>query len=201
VVLSPRQRAALEAVALQPDAALIALDMGRALGVALGRAGTRYPQSLTIKMSRVSDSRGETFEAIDVFMGEQLHHFKERHQPVFVAKEGAPHINGFVELNDSSDSARTTLGYHAIVERVCTHFRVPYVDEDVRTIRKHFVGRGYLARTEAKAAVLQRCKDLSYLPADCEDTDRADALAVWSWASVHIARRAPADLVLFGMDT
>lgn len=76
------------------------------------------------------------------------------------------------------------------------------------TIRKHFTGKGRAGETERAAAkdsrtatnemVLRRAIALGYLPRDCRDWDRANAVAAFDYASAHFARRPPRELVMFG---
>jgi hypothetical protein len=66
------------------------------------------------------------------------------------------------------------------------------------TIRKHFAGKGRAGdRTSSNDMVLKRAIVLGYLPRDCKDWDRANAVACFDYASAHYARKAPAALVLF----
>jgi hypothetical protein len=197
--VSAREQRAINAIVRAPGVMIIALDLGRNLGVALGRAGTPRPQSLALPMSRSWDGRADTFLELRRFMEEHLAHLAGR--PLFVVKESPPHLKAFLTLRDSSASARTTMGYHATIETSCRLFHVPVFEQGVRTVRLHFIGNAALAREAAKAAVLSRCHELGYLPRDCDDNDRGDALAVFDWASVHIARVAPAELHLFKTGT
>jgi hypothetical protein len=74
------------------------------------------------------------------------------------------------------------------------------VDVAVATWRKHFCGKatanpraapGQAKTSKQKAAdrdankamVLDRARFLGYLPSDCADTDRADAIGLWSYAA------------------
>lgn len=67
------------------------------------------------------------------------------------------------------------------------------------TIRKHFIGEQHKgARKDTKAAVLARAKVLGYVPRDCRDTDRSDAVALFDFAAATYARARPRELVLFG---
>jgi len=67
------------------------------------------------------------------------------------------------------------------------------------TVRKHFLGRANMGeRKDTKAAVLNRARALGYIPRDCKDDNRADAVALYDFAAATYARVPPRELVLFG---
>jgi Holliday junction resolvasome RuvABC endonuclease subunit len=63
------------------------------------------------------------------------------------------------------------------------------------TILKHFVDNG--RPPDSKRAVIRRAIALGYMPADCRDDNRADALAVWDFGCAQLGA-TPDRLVLFG---
>jgi hypothetical protein len=83
---------------------------------------------------------------------------------------------------------------------MCQRHGVPCRDAHVATVTKHFLGKGRWAggRAARKNAIVRRCQVLGYFGLDCRDDDRADACAVWDWASVTLARVPPREIRLFG---
>lgn len=66
----------------------------------------------------------------------------------------------------------------------------------VSTVRKHFVGKGNLKKSEAKGIVMERCLLLGWDIGS--DNNRADAAAVWAWGmSRYYPRWAPCGTPLF----
>jgi hypothetical protein len=81
---------------------------------------------------------------------------------------------------------------------MCKRHAVQCCEASAQSVTKHFTGTArHGGRAPKKRAIVARCRMLGYVPADCTDEDRCDALAVWDWACAHKARVAPRDLVLF----
>jgi len=55
---------------------------------------------------------------------------------------------------------------------------------NVRTIRKHFLGKGNLGSSEAKRMAMETCRILGWDP---PNHDAADAGALWHWACAQVA--------------
>lgn len=79
------------------------------------------------------------------------------------------------------------------------------VEVDRKAVLKHFTGRSSWSsgpgagdgRTLGKKQVIARAKMMGLLPIDCNDDDRADAVANHDYASALYGRKHAADLVLF----
>jgi hypothetical protein len=104
-------------------------------------------------------------------------------------------------MGNAESTVRAHAGYHAIVDGLCVRFGIPWDDVADSTVRKHFLGRAHLnSREETKAGVVARCHLLKLMPADCDDDNRADALAIHDWACANYGSRAASiqNFQLFG---
>lgn len=176
------------------DGTIMALDIGRLTGWAIGRPGAR-PESGTV---RLAGDKGQTRTVAAGNMIAWLDVTFRKQKPALVMKERAKPLQAFANMGNSQSAVQMTYGLHTVVEGMCARFGVPWHDEDDSRIRKHFLGIGRLGdRKETKLAVIRRCKMLGYVDRVCMDEDRCDALAGWDWACAHIARIPPAELVFF----
>jgi hypothetical protein len=130
-----------------------------------------------------------------------LHGHLYLHSPEVVVKESPLSLQGFANTHNSQEIVERTYGLHRIVLGMCNRFGIRCESVHPSTYRKHFIGRANCgARQDTKAAVIERCHLLKYLPRGCIDEDRADACAIWDWATAHFGRRrhGAKDLHLFG---
>src|SRR4051812_26971739 len=137
-----QDRRALEGIKGDPQAIIVALDIGVSLGVAWGRAGTTMPASDSFHLRKSNEPADVAFDALGNVIEDTLRNFTGR--SLVVVKESPPHLNAFLKLRDSNAAVRTTLGYHAIIERECRRAGVPWDEENVQTVRKHFIDEGRL---------------------------------------------------------
>lgn len=75
------------------------------------------------------------------------------------------------------------LGYRAIVMAQAFQMDVPIIEVSPQTIRKHFMGQGNMARSEAKTAVYRRCLALGWKP---KTDDESDAMAMWDYGCMAV---------------
>ena len=177
-----------------PAGAIFALDIGVRLGVAVGAPGYA-PVSFSVRLKKPSEPREVACGNLIAFL--QVEWTKAR--PAILFKEAPPALQGFAQMGNSEATVRLTYGLHAIAEAMAARFGIPWSEKAVATIRKHSLGAaGRGERAATKRAVIARGVMLGYLPKDCRDDNRGDAVAAWSWAETHIAHRSPATLVLFG---
>src|SRR5262245_53811988 len=170
-----RGRGGIRAVNARPS--VLGLDLGVKLGVAYGIPAT-VPHSTSLRLKGSEQPPAAAFAALRTSLKRLLQEYRIG----LVVKEAPIALEAFARLANSEATVRTTYGYHAIVEEACEVAGIPCHEVPVITVRKHFLGRGtFEDRETAKAAVVRRCQLLRYLPRDCEDTDRADACAVWDW--------------------
>lgn len=84
----------------------------------------------------------------------------------------------------SRDVRDRLCGLQAIVRAVAHKKGIYDISEaGPQTVRKHFIGDGMLKRELAKAAVMQRCRQLGWDP---QDDNAGDALALFSFACAII---------------
>lgn len=173
---------------------IIGLDVGRLTGVASGVPGAA-PVSFTVILSRPSEGRAVQAGNLLAFLDRE---FRED-RPALVAKEAPIPLAAFRDKDSAAHTVRSAYALHGVVEAMCQRFAVPCHEVVEASVTKFFTGKGrWGGRPQRKQAVMQRCRALGYVPADCRDEDRCDALAVWDWACAHLAKRAPRELVMFG---
>jgi hypothetical protein len=172
------------------------LDIGRNLGVALGTPGAT-PRSFTIVLSKPNGGLALQASNLIAFLGKT---FREE-TPALVCKEAPFSLAAFRDHTVSEEVVRSAFGLHCIIEGMCGRFGIPCHEKAEATVTKHFTGKGrHGSRQARKQAIIRRCQVLGYVPTDCRDEDRCDALAVWDWACANLMRTPPAPLVLFGED-
>lgn len=173
---------------------IFSLDLGVRSGFAYGEPGGR-PSSGTVALKASSDHRCIAFSNLIAFLQERWSISK----PALVVKEAPLPLQAFKSLGNAAFTVRVTLGLHGVVEGMCTRFGIPFEDIADATVRRHFIGKANCGnRAATKAAVVQRCHALGYIPRDCMDDNRADALATWDWAAATFGNRVAGELRLFG---
>lgn len=164
-----------------------ALDVGTNMGFAYGEPGQR-PVSGAAALKQKHEPQAAAFW--------QLHRFAMEYwttiKPDLVLVEAAPTPQAFQQMRNSGDTVEMTYGLHAHVASAC--FAMGNIRLEAATpgtIRKHFLGRANFGkRVLTKAAVVQRCRLLKYLPNDeGHDDNRADALAAWDYAAATFGGR------------
>lgn len=169
---------------------IFALDLGVRTGFATGPVGD-VPRSGTVLLKKPDQPRAGAFGNLIAWLNAEW----SRERPTVVVKESMLPLQAFKSLGNAELTVRVTAGLHAIVEGMCARFGLSPIDIADSTARKHFIGRARMgSRAESKKAVIQRCHVLGYMPKDCTDADRADALCLWDCA----AATAPKKLYLFG---
>jgi hypothetical protein len=186
----------------------VGLDLGRRLGVAVGPPGF-VPASYTLALSKPSGGlavqAGNLIAVLDLILSGVDPRDPARPygpKPALVVKEAAFSLAAFRDHAVNEAAVLSAFGLHAIVAGMCQRHGVQCRDAHVATVTKHFLGKGRWAggRAERKNAIVRRCQDLGYFGRDCSDDDRADACAVWDWASVTLARVPPREIRLFGQE-
>lgn len=176
---------------------LWAFDVGQKFGWASGVPGDARPSSGVWRLKTSA-------EHPSVAGSNLLHTLNDlwaTEKPYMIVKEAPLALQAFKNLGNAAHTVAVTLGLHAIVEAMCVRHGVPFENVHNMTIRKHFTGRGtWGGRDETKRAVVQRCRVLKYVPVDCEDDDRCDALATWDYGAATFGRKRldNGELYLFG---
>lgn len=170
------------------------LDLGIRTGFASGEVGAA-PSSATVILKKPDEHRSVAFSNLMAWLDAQW----RTERPALVVKEAPLNLQAFKSLGNAAFTVRVTHGLHGVVEGMCTRFGIPFEDIADASVRKHFIGKANCGnRAATKAAVVQRCHLLGYMPKDCSDDNRADACALWDWAAATFGRRQPASLHLFG---
>jgi hypothetical protein len=87
----------------------------------------------------------------------------------------------------------------AKVEEIGHKYRIPTEKVYPITIRKAFICKENAGeRGRTKQSILERCKELGYLPKKAKNDNVADAIAIWHWAQIRYGRWQPPFEVLFG---
>ena len=85
------------------------------------------------------------------------------------------------------------------VEEIGAKYGIPVEKVYPITIRKAFIGKENAGeRGKTKQSILERCKELGYLPEKAKNDNQADAIAIWHWAQIRYGRWQPPFEVLFG---
>jgi hypothetical protein len=169
---------------------IFALDLAVHAGYAIGAPG-ECPRSGSVILKKPDDHRAVAFANLFRFLNERW----SEDRPSLVVKEAPLPLQAFKSLGNAAFTVRVTHGLHAVVEGMCAMFGISCEDVSDATVRKHFIGKANCGnRAATKAAIIQRCHLLGYMPKDCCDDNRADALATWDFA----AATTPKKLFLFG---
>jgi hypothetical protein len=184
---------------------LLALDLGNRCGFATGEAGGKpRVESWILKTPK------QTPEVACRNLACSLRDEVRSEKPDVIVVEAWMHP----AAQPSADVIITHMQLHGAVEAVAGCFGIRTERPTSAQYRKHFCGQSTAGARRPPAArtpqmrqadrratndmVLRRAILLGYLPADSTDWDRAAAVALWDFGCAHFARRAPAELVLFG---
>lgn len=169
---------------------IFALDLGTRTGFAFGPIGD-VPRSGTVILKDRKEPRAVACGNLIAWLNEKW----SVERPTLVVTEAPFSLQAFKDHANAETTVRMTFALHGIVEGMCARYGVEHEEFHPATIRKHFLGVARMGtRAESKRAVVQRCHVIGYMPKDCVDDNRADALATWDYA----AATRPAKLYLFG---
>lgn len=172
--------------------AIFALDLASRTGWAKGPVGTA-PQSGTTILKQGDEPAAVAFGNLIAWLDEEW----KRERPALVVSEAPFSLQAFGKHKNAEATVKMTYGLHSILAGMCHRFSLRLEQVHAATVRKHFIGKGNAgSREETKAVVVHRCHVLSYMPKDCLDDNRADALATWDWAAARV--QAPKELHFFG---
>lgn len=170
---------------------ILALDIAKVTGFAIGPAGT-ITRSGSVKLDRLNEGPAQMTFNLLAFLVDDLFVFGA---PDLVAIEAA--LNP--AAHKSANSVPYAFGGAYVASAISRRYgcRVEFINND--KVRKHFIGTARTGdRDKTKAAVIQRCIQLGYLPRDSRDDDRADACAIHDFASATFGRVRPSELMMFG---
>lgn len=150
---------------------IIALDMGRLMGVAIGHAqGTPscYTEVLGDSGGQQSSKFCQILRVINKLITD--------HQPDALVIE-QPIAGG---VAGKAARVEQAFGYRGCIFGVAHMRKVKTAEYTVKEIRKHIIGNGNMKSGPAKSAVFDQCQSYGWA---VEDFEQSDAAAVW-----HLAR-------------
>lgn len=189
---------------MRRDGHLVALDVGRLLGVAVGAPGM-IPTSYTVTLAKPSAGLPAQLGNLIAVMDILLTGRDPRDpgspagpKPAMVVKEAALTLAAFSDHRVAEAVVRSAFALHGVIAGMCVRHGVECRDANEATVTKHFTGNArWGGRAARKAAIVRRCQALGYFGRDVNDDDRADACAVFDFASHTFARVSPKELRLF----
>lgn len=171
---------------------ILAIDAATVCGFAFGDSNCR-PDSFSERLKDGTDDPERAFKK----MGIRLRDLFSVDLPDLVIVEAPISVGAMVERDEESDrgfrfkSNPNTFylltGLVASVFTICGPYGVRAHKANVQTVRKDFLGKA--RPTDPKKAVVDRCVQLGWLERGCRDHNRADALALWSFACGQYASR------------
>ncbi|MGD9544970.1 hypothetical protein [Methylocystis sp.] len=169
---------------------ILALDIATYTGYALGRAG-EIPASGSVRLKRPGEPADVAAFNMRAFLRDRL----ALERPDLICIEH--YLNPVAQKSADAVILQLMCFGVAVAEAMARDIRLE--KPAPATVRKHFIGAANMGERKAtKAAVLNRARVLGYIPRDCRDDNRADACAIFSFASANYARRRPAELMMFG---
>jgi hypothetical protein len=177
------------------DGVMVALDLAIETGFAIGRAGER-PRSGSVRLKKRCQDERVAWRNLGCWLRDQF----KLERPDLVVYEAALDPHAMVNMGNSSFTVAMQWGHIAALEAICGPLALRTEPINVQSVRKHFTGRArWPTRHDAKRAVLERCWMLGYFGRDCKNDNRADACAVFDYASAVYGKRSlrSAELVMF----
>ena len=173
---------------------ILALDVATRTGFAIGEAG-KIPRSDTARLKKP----GEDVQVAWRNIGFLLRDMFVLDKPDLIVVEAPMHPTA----QKSPDAVVLQWGAVSVVTFIGAAYEIPIEWVNAQTVSKHFVGQSRFSaqqggRDAKKKATIQRAQLLGYIPKDCRDDDRADACAVFDYASARWGRVRPSNLVMFG---
>lgn len=172
---------------------IMALDPATVTGFAVGSPG-EIPTSGSVRLKRPN-------EGSDVAAFNMLCFLRDRwvlDKPDLLCVE---HFMSPV-AQKSADAVILQIQVFGVIVAMARAYSVRLEAPHRQTILKHFCGQANAGTRDAtKRMVLQRARMLGYLPRECIDDNRADAIAAWDYAGATYARTQPKNLILFGENT
>jgi hypothetical protein len=169
---------------------LLSLDIATVCGFALGEAGT-IPRSGSVRLKGRQDGPEIAAWNMRNFLRDQF----TLDKPDMVVIEHYLHPTA----QKSGDAVILQLMCFGAAMAEIISKDIMCEKPHAATVRKHFIGASNMGERKAtKDAVIKRARLLGYIPRDCVDDNRADACALFDFASATYARVSPKALVLFG---
>lgn len=175
-------------------ALVLAFDPATTTGFAIGEAGgDAVPESGSVRLRTRHEDIGTALYNLWFFFH---HHIIIQYgKPDWCVIEAPMAYGG----QKSIEAARLSIALPSIIQLVCKRHSISFREAAASTVRKHFIGSARTGdRAQTKAAVINRCRALGYIPPFSKDDNRADACAVWDFGAHVYARARPSHLILHG---
>lgn len=154
---------------------ILALDLARVTGWALGTPADTKPMSGSIEIVREGASMAKLFSEWRI----ALRDFLSINPDITLAVFEAPLDPTWMKGNRRPETARQLMGLAAVTEELLyTLGKYDIREARVSDVRSHFIGSNRNKRAEAKLLTVRRCQQLGWDP---KDDNAADALALWDY--------------------
>jgi Holliday junction resolvasome RuvABC endonuclease subunit len=169
---------------------LMSIDSATILGFAIGEPGT-IPRSGAVRLKKPSQDRDLAAFNCLCFLRDTW--VLDKPDLVCVEHFMSP------AASKSADATILQIELYGVIVAMCQAYGIAYHSVQPATWRKHFCGQANAGeRNATKDMVLRRARALKYVPADCQENNRADACGIYDWAAATLCRSIPKTLVLFG---
>lgn len=157
------------------DKQILALDLARMTGWALGYVHDRVPMSGSIAFANADATMARMFSNARIDLRDFLSLNPEIGLVVFESPLLPMHMQGKTSIN----AIRQLIGLASVVEELLyTLGKYDVREARVSDVRKHFLGSNRNKRAEAKKQTIETCRRLGWAP---QDDNAADALALWHY--------------------
>ncbi len=179
------------------------IDPGARMGVCFGEAGAPRPRVEAVILRK----KGQGVEKMAANLGCYLRDRWTLDRPDLVVIENTDNPMAY----RSADAALSQIYCHGALHAMAGIYGVRVESVHSSTYRVHFAGKRSAApkrdhkrtpaeqrqdREDTNNMIVGRAILLGYLPRDCKDWEKAAAVAMWDWASVHYGRATPASFAL-----
>jgi Holliday junction resolvasome RuvABC endonuclease subunit len=169
---------------------ILALDLASTTSFAIGTAG-QIPKSGSVTLRKRGDNSETAAFNLRRFLEEQIFVFARPDKIVVEAPMS-------MAAQKSADAAFIAAGIFHIAAVEARVRAIQFHAVAASTVRKHFIGTARTGdRNRTKALVIARCHQLGLMPKECREDNRADACAVWDYASATFGR-APLPFQMYG---
>lgn len=151
---------------------VLALDPATKTGVAYGAPGSA-PELQTLNFGGEGAEYEEIYRRATFWLAD----FLRTHSPKLFVIEGVVPPSG-ASGHTNHDTTMITIGLYGIFAGIAGCKGIPFRRVQIRTWRKHFLGRGDLKTEVAKREAIKRCRLLKWDP---PDHNAAEAGGIWDW--------------------
>lgn len=154
---------------------ILALDLARKTGWALGGVRDNAPESGSITIASEGASMAKLFSDWRLY----LRDFLSLHRDIRTVVFESPLPPMMKTGSTSIEAIRRLMGLAAVTEELLyTLGNYDIREARVADVRTHFIGSNRHKRDEAKTLTKRRCRQLGWSPVD---DNAADALALWDY--------------------